>query len=222
MSINVSQDTINKNIQNAKKYLTDADVKECKEGLKNADKNGDGQTSGIEMYKDWSRTCASVFAGNEEFLKRGEEISIAQGELYSRYAGEDGVLDAYEYDAALQSDEMGALIDEYWEMKDAMEASQGKSGLSRHDNNNDDEVTVSEYMTNKMNLYNDIFKDQDPALQQEALNIVLNQAEIISKYAGNDGKLSEEEYMQALRSETYQASMEQYTKIKQQLKSFIN
>ncbi len=221
---NVSQKTINKNIKAAKKSMTKSEKKECKQGLKYADVNGDGKTTGVEMYINWSDTCASIFKGNEAFLKRGEEIAIAQGELYSRYAGKDGKLNAYEYEAALQSDEMGALIDEYWEMQDAMEAQKYNtaSGLSRYDNNRDNKITVFEYIKNKLNLFKHIFKNEKPELQQDALNIVLKQSDIILKYAGDDGILSEEEYTQALRSESYGASMEEYLEIKQQLKSYIS
>lgn len=222
MPVNVSQNTINNNIENAKNSMTQSDIEACEEGLRNADLNGDWYTSGVEMYKNWSDTCALEFAGNEEFLKRGEEIAIEQGELYSRYAGNDGSLDVYEYYAALQSDEMGALIDEYWEMKDSMDAMNGKSeikGLTRHNGNYDGQVSVSEYIEDKLNLFDKIFKDQAPKLQQEALNKVLEQAEIISEYAGDDGIISQEEYIQALRSETFGTSMEEYTAIKQHLKS---
>ena len=105
--------------------MTESDVEACKEGLKNADKNGDGRTSGVEMYKNWSDTCASVFAGNEEFLRRGEEIAIAQGELYLRYAGNDGILSQEEYIQALRSETFGTSMEEYTAIKQHLKSAMG-------------------------------------------------------------------------------------------------
>ncbi len=212
----ISQQTINKNIENAKKYMTEQDVEECNIGLGYADSNRDGSTTGIDMYKEWSSTCEFVFEGNEEFAARGEEISMEIGEIYSRYAGSDGKLDAYEYNAALQSDEMGVLIDEYWEMKNTIEAQNGEDvpGLNRYDSDNDGDVSTIELFKERSEINSRIFED-DEEKEAQVQEIVQKQAEIISKYAGDDGVISSEEYTQAVQSAEYQETLAKYKKLMQ-------
>lgn len=226
MSFNVSNEQIALRIMQNKQWMTETpEGKEwaegCKEGLAMKDYNGDGQTSAIEMYKDISDTYSFIFEGNDEFSARAQEIALAQGEIYSKYAGDDGILDEYEYNAALQSDENGALLDQYWEMKDAWEAMQGNNeikGLFRNDINNDKQVGAIEIYQNKVDLYSEVFKDDSEKLEM-AKQIALTQAEILSKYAGDDGVLSSEEYANALRSESYGLTMEAYLNLVSSLNS---
>lgn len=211
----ISQDSINENIQNMKRSMSEQDIEDCNIGLSNSDQNGDGYTSGIEIYKSFSKICSNLFSENEELQAHGEELSLQIGEIYSRYAGEDGMLDAYEYNAALQSDEMSVLLNEYWEMKDFAEASKGENaiGLLHHDINNDDKTSAVEIYQDKIDLYSKVFED-DEKKQKEAEEIALTQSEILSKYAGSDGVLNQEEYSRALRSEAYGKTMTQYLELK--------
>lgn len=205
---NISKQTIEKNIEYQKQNMTEEDVKDCSIGLSYADKNNDGETSGVEMYKSWSKTCSNVFEGNDAFLERGEEISVQIGEIYSRYAGEDGVLDEYEYNAALQSDEMNTLLSEYWDMKNTMDAQNGEEvlGLGWYDSNNDGNVSSIDVYKEKTELYSDIFGDNKEK-SQKADEIAQKQAEILNKYAGDDGVLNAEEYAQAVKSSEYRETI---------------
>lgn len=226
MQINIDQKLVN-GYTSPSKQESDEEKQyynEANEALKQWDFNGDGKTSALEMYQDTSKLYSNIFAGNEAFSKRAEELAQQQYEIYNKYAGEDGVLDGREYVQALNSEENSALLEEYWEMKDFMEAAQGEEdikGLNRHDANNDGNVSVNEYLKDKIDLFNEIFKNESPELRNKALKIVLEQAIIILKYAGSDGILSQDEYQTALRSESFGKSMEQYSQIKVQLKSFM-
>lgn len=204
----ISQDTIKNNIEYQKQNMTKKDVEECNIGLSFADYNNDGQTSGIEMYKDWSKTCSNVFEGNSAFQERGEEISIQIGEIYSRYAGDDGVLDAYEYNAALQSDEMSTLLKEYWDMMDIMDAQNGKEvlGLGWYDSNNDGNVSSVEVYKEKSELYSEIYANNKEK-SKKAEEIAQKQAEILRKFEGDDGVLSAEEYTEAIKSSEYKKTI---------------
>ena len=220
MEIKISQSYIDKRIEEERQWQQNTaagrkTAKECTIGLGYCDYNKDGKTSAIEMYRDIKDTFASVFAGNEKFSAEAEKIALAQGELYAKYAGEDGILDEAEYNACLQSKENSALLEQYWELADAMEAMKGEEtrGLSRYDVNGDDNVSPIEIYKNKADLYNNVFNDNKEA-EERAKNIALTQSEILSKYAGNDGVLSEEEYAEALRSEAYGKTMEEYLELK--------
>ena len=208
----ISQSTINQNIQNSKMFLRAEDIDVCNEALSFIDKDGNG-TSGAEMAQSWKETCNSVFAGNDAFLKRGEELSEKQGEIYAMYAGDDGVLDAYEYDAALQSDEMGVLIDEYWAMKNEMEAMNGEEdivGLASYDSvsgDNDGKVSAEEITEAKTNMFAKLYEESKIA--QGISKIFLEKQEkILKKFEGDDGHLSSEEYSQAVQSYEYQATLD--------------
>ncbi|MCD7879490.1 MAG: hypothetical protein LUG16_06115 [Candidatus Gastranaerophilales bacterium] len=149
MSMSISQQQVTQKF--GQEYIDAA-----KEGLALRDENGDGQTSAIEMYKDISNVYSSVFRGNEEYSQRAQELALAQGEVYAKYAGDDGILDEYEYAEALNSDENNALLEQYWELKDSMEAQNGEEeiiGLSRHDTNNDGQTSVIEMFKDKIDLY---------------------------------------------------------------------
>ena len=213
----ISQSYIDGRVEQYRNNMDEQTVEECNVGLFYADQNGngDGQVSGIEMYKSWSETCAFVFEGHEAYAARGEEIAIAQGELYSRYAGEDGVLDAYEYNAALQSDEMGVLIAEYWEMKNEVEALNGETdikGLSRYDSdgNRDGQTSAVEIYKSKAELNEQKYGD-NPDIQAKADEISMRQAEILNKFAGEDGVLTSKEYAAGVQSDEYQETMREYS-----------
>ncbi len=206
----ISQGTINGNIENAKKYMNEQDIADCNEGLSYVDQNGDGKTSAIEMYKNWSNTCNWLFEGNEAFQTRGEELSIQIGEIYARYAGEDGALDAYEYNAALQSDEMGVLLEQYWEMANIVEAKENDvRGLGWYDSNNDGKTSAVDVYKSKSDLYSKVFENNEES-KVKAEDIAQRQAEILSKFAGDDGVLSSEEFAEAVDSLEYKKTVREY------------
>ena len=208
----ISQSTINQNIQNQKQYMTDGMREEIQYAFQHKDKDGDGNVTGKDLYQSWSNTCKNVFAGNDAFLKRGEELSAKQGEIYSMYAGEDGVLDEYEYNAALQSDEMGVLIDEYWAMKNEMEAMNGETeilGLPSYDTegNRDGKVSASEITESKTNMFAKLYEESKIA-QGSSKIFLKQQEEILKKFEGDDGHLSTEEFTQAVQSYEYQETLD--------------
>ena len=209
----ISQNTINQNIQIQKQYMTDEMKEDCLFGLNNADFNGDGVTTGDEMEQSWLNVCAYEFEGNEAFLKRGEELAAKQGEIYSMYAGDDGVLDVYEYNAALQSEEMGVFIDEYNSMRIEMDAMNGEeeiSGLANFDRwggNEDGKVSASEITDSKLNTYSKLYEDSNFATKLSS-KIIKQQEEILKKFEGDDGHLSSAEYSEAVNSDEYQKTMD--------------
>ncbi len=226
MTINISSSKVNENIAKEKEWAKTPHGKEyideAGEALKQWDYNEDGHTSALEMYNNSSSIYKSVFAGNETFSKRAEDIAQKQYELYDKYAGEDGVLDAFEYSAALNSDENNELLNEYWEMCDVIEAQEGKNvDVLKYDRDNDGQTNIVEFIQEKLDNFKEIFKSGNSDLKNKALDVVFNQAEIMSKYAGSDGILSAEEYQKALNNESFGASMEEYVKIKQQLESYM-
>ncbi len=178
---------------------------EAREALKQWDYNKDGSTSAEEMSKNISTTFSNVFAGNDALSELAQQISDKQGELYTKYAGEDGILDEYEYLEALNSDDNGVLLDQYWELKDTQEALQGETdlkGLQRYDLNGDGKVNPLEVYQKKVDLYSKLY-ESDPVKQREAKKIALDQAIMLNKYARTDGNISSEKYAEALRSESY-------------------
>ncbi len=195
--------------------------KDYVEGAKGAltqwDYDGDGSTSAVEMYKSMSTTYANVFAGNDEYSEEAQKIALARGELYAKYAGDDGVLDEYEYVEALNSDENNELLDQYWALKNAMEALEGETdiiGLTRYDSNNDGQTTIDEISQSMSALYSKVFEG-DEEKTEEALSLAEFQSEILSSYDENsDGILSSEEYANALKSDEYQGTIEQYLELK--------
>lgn len=210
----ISQSTINNNIKNAKKYMSKQDVADCKEGLFYADNNQDGKTTGIDMYKEWSETCNSVFQGNDTFIKRGQELATDIGEIYSRYAGDDGVLDAYEYNAALQSDEMDVLLQQYWEMKNITDAQNGEEvlGLGWYDSNYDENVTATDVYKSKTDLYSKVFEENEDNTAK-AEQIAQKQSEILAKFAGEDGVLSSDEFSEAVQTSEYKQTVRDFFKL---------
>lgn len=190
-----------------KEYVDDA-----QEGLMFRDANGDGDVTAIEMYKDLSEGWGSIFEGNKMFSQRAEELNLAQGEIYARYAGEDGKLDKFEFVEALNSDEMDVLIEQLWEMKALVEAENGetdKNTLSHYDVNWNGDVSTIEIYKSKSDLYSKVFENNEES-KVKAEDIAQRQAEILSKYAGDDGVLSSEEFAEAVDSLEYKKTVREY------------
>ena len=193
--------------------MSDSEVESCKESLSYGDYNNDGETSAIEMYQSHASTYANVFEGNEELSARAQEIALQQGEIYAAYAGDDGILDEYEYNAALQSEENSALLDQYWELKDYYKSTQGTyDSFNRYAQDEDGEVSPYEFLQNKLHNYKYIFGDNKESRNEAIIN-ALKQTQILMEYAGEDGVLDQEEYTQALRSDEYAETMSDYLDI---------
>lgn len=187
----------------------------AQEGLMLRDSNGDGQVSAIEMYKDTAEGWGSIFEGHEKFSERAEELNIAQGEIYAQYAGSDGVLDKFEFVEALNSDEMDVLLRELWEMKNEKEAMDGETdirGLARYDmeGNNDGQTSAVEIYKSKAELNEQKYGD-NPDIQAKADEISMRKAEILNKFAGEDGVLTSKEYAAGVQSDEYQETMREYS-----------
>ena len=210
----ISQQQINANIADAKKRLAGHEDG-WNEALAQWDYNGDGQTSAIEMYENESSVFASVFEGHPEYAERAEQLALQRGELYLKYAGDDGIMDAYEYAAALGSEEDDVILAEYWEMKNEVEALNGETdikGLSRYDSdgNRDGQTSAVEIYKSKAELNEQKYGD-NPDIQAKADEISMRQAEILNKFAGEDGVLTSKEYAAGVQSDEYQETMREYS-----------
>ena len=210
----ISQQQINANIADAKKRLAGHEDG-WNEALAQWDYNGDGQTSAIEMYENESSVFASVFEGHPEYAERAEQLALQRGELCLKYAGDDGIMDAYEYAAALGSEEDDVILAEYWEMKNEVEALNGETdikGLSRYDSdgNRDGQTSAVEIYKSKAELNEQKYGD-NPDIQAKADEISMRQAEILNKFAGEDGVLTSKEYAAGVQSDEYQETMREYS-----------
>lgn len=184
----------------------------AKEALKQWDYDSNGETSAEEMSQSISKTYSNVFKGNEAFSELAQEIAKAQGEIYTKYAGDDGILNEYEYSNALNSDENNLLLDQYWELKDTQEALNGETdiaGLQRHDRNGDGKINPLEVYKNKVEMYEKVFAGDEKKIR-EAKKIALDQAILLNKQARENGHLSSEAYAKALSSDDYIKKTEEY------------
>ncbi len=184
----------------------------AREALKQWDYNKDGATSVDEMAQSISNTYSNVFEGNDALSELAQQIADSQGEIYTRYAGKDGILDEYEYSEALNSDENNVLLDQYWELKDTQEALKGETdlqGLQRYDLNGDGKINPLEVYQKKSELYSKLYEGDEKKIR-EAKKIALDQAIMLNKYAREDGNISTEKYAEALRSESYIGKTNEY------------
>lgn len=139
-------------------------IESAKDALTQWDYNGDGKTSAKEMSESRSNVYANVFKGNDEFSKKAQEIAFAQDEIYAKYAGDDGILDEYEYVEALNSKENNALLEQYWDLKDEWEALKDSNKAAENSQKAMDSIkeTLSYTGLNKnqqkelLNLYSDL------------------------------------------------------------------
>lgn len=184
----------------------------AREALKQWDYNEDGATSVDEMAQSISNTYSNVFEGNEPLSELAQQIADSQSEIYTRYAGKDGILDEYEYAEALNSDENNILLDQYWELKDTQDALKGETdlqGLQRYDLNGDGKINPLEVYQKKSELYSKLYEGDEDKIR-EAKKIALDQAIMLNKYAREDGNISTEKYAEALRSESYIGKTNEY------------
>ena len=113
------------NINNAKNMLNSPEgaqfKQECQKGLQSRDFDGDGKTSAKEMGADFNRSTATIFKNaNRGYQAVASALSQRAGSIFSQYAGGDGILDEYEYSAALNSDEYDAMITKYNELQNSV------------------------------------------------------------------------------------------------------
>ncbi|MBQ3642908.1 hypothetical protein II906_13435, partial [bacterium] len=225
--MDISKARVNYLNKQAKKLFDSKEGKglreECTEALKQWDYNGDGATSALELYKNTTSIHDSIFPANSEYAKKAEDIAQKQFELYSKFQGNDGVLSAEEYWAALQSDENNELLEEYWALSDNYETEQwmdstasGKEektnceeALKQWDYDGDGKTSVDEINKNTVDIYNHVFKG-DSEKTAKAQEIAKQQKDVYAKYAGDDGVLSASEYWTALQSEENGKLLDQY------------
>lgn len=225
MGINVSNETITNNIEQMRNQMSMSkpEVQEYNEGcrafLSSVDKDQNGQATVDEMTENITNMYTSLFSDNEALSGKAQELAAAESELYARYAGEDGVLDEFEYSACLQSQEHRALSEQYWELRDANDAQNGDEvrGLGRHDSNNDGNATSGEMLKDDLNRNETLFGDNLSAYQA-ANEFSMAKAQIFSQYAGDDGILDASEYKEALKSDEYKKALAEYN----QLRTFLN
>lgn len=184
----------------------------AREALKQWDYNEDGATSVDEMAQSISNTYSNVFEGNEPLSELAQQIADSQSEIYTRYAGKDGILDEYEYAEALNSDENNILLEQYWELQDTQDALKGETdfpGLERYDLNGDGKINPLEVYQKKSELYSKLYEGDEKKIR-EAKKIALDQAIMLNKYAREDGNISPKKYAEALRSEAYIGKTNEY------------
>ena len=107
---------------------------------------------------------------------------------------------------------MDVLIEQLWEMKALVEAENGetdKNTLSHYDVNWNGDVSTIEIYKSKSDLYSKVFENNEES-QKKAQDIAMKQAEILSKYAGDDGVLSSEEFAEAVDSLEYKKTVREY------------
>lgn len=187
-------------------------IDEARDALKQWDYNKDGATSAEEIAKSISDIDSHVFEGNEPLSELAQQIADSQSEIYTRYAGKDGILDEYEYSEALNSDENNVLLEQYWELQDTQDALKGETdfpGLERYDLNGDGKINPLEVYQKKTELYSKLYEGDEKKIR-EAKKIALDQAIMLNKYAREDGNISPEKYAEALRSEAYIGKTNEY------------
>ena len=119
-------ETIRKNIENAKTTLNAPEGQEyknaCIQGLQMRDSNNDGVTTSKEMSTNFNKLTQSIFK-NASFSSKfqASALSVKAGSIFEAYAGDDGVLDEYEYSAAINSDEYNEMITKYNELQDELD-----------------------------------------------------------------------------------------------------
>ena len=224
MGINISNETIENNVAQMRSMMESSpkgqQIKEdCRVGLSYKDADGDGKVTVEEFSQYDNDLMDSIFSGNDEYAAKAKEIATAQNELYARYAGEDGILDEAEYNACLQSKENGALLEQYWELRDANDAQNGDNvvGLGRHDNNRDGNVTSGEMLQDDLQRNETLFGDNLSAYKA-ANDFSIAKAQIFEQYAGDDGILDSTEYTDALKSDEYKKALAEYN----QIRTFLN
>ena len=117
---------IKQNVDNAKKSMNTPEGQEyknsCIQGLQMRDFNSDGVTTAREMGTDFNQLTQTIFGGaNNSSSAEAFQLSAQAGSIFENYAGSDGVLDAYEYSAAINSDEYDDLITKYNKLQDELD-----------------------------------------------------------------------------------------------------
>lgn len=139
-------------------------IEEAKDALPQWDYNGDGKTSAKEMSESMLRLDDAIFGSDSNFLARAKDLSSARSEIYAKYAGDDGILDEYEYAEALNSKENNALLEQYWDLQDEWSAVQHGNKAAENSKKAMDSIkdTLGYTGLNKnqqnelMNLYSDL------------------------------------------------------------------
>lgn len=156
--MNIDPVKINSNILKSASFMDETAAgkgykKECEEALLQWDANKDGKTSVQEFAAHNVSLTDAVFSDNEELNQEARSILTFQMELYEAYAGDDGILSAEEYDACLQSEENGVLLDSWHDLKNqnaALHENLSEINLERYDLNNDGKTSAKEIYKAKL------------------------------------------------------------------------
>lgn len=93
----------------------------CTEGLKMRDADGDGKTTSQEMGLDNHHLTGVIFKDADTTTRiQATLLTDQQNSIFDKYAGDDGVLDEYEYAAAINSDEYGAILEKYNKLQESV------------------------------------------------------------------------------------------------------
>ncbi|MBQ3640365.1 hypothetical protein II906_00295 [bacterium] len=118
--MNISRFDVNSRINAERNFMTSTPQgKQWKDdvlkGLPNCDTDKDGLSTGKELTAQWQDTFG-MLAGNDKALKeKGEYLTPLFQEVIDKYAGDDGIFDAYEMGAMLSDENYMKLVDEYHE-----------------------------------------------------------------------------------------------------------
>jgi len=201
------------------KYGSDY-VEGAKDALEQWDFNKDGKTSSIEMHKELSDSYSNIFKGNDELLQKANGLALKQGEIYDKYAGEDGILDEYEYSEALNSDEYAKTLDEYQEMQAQNKFGQEyidsmQSYTSGQDIDGDGKTTAEDMYQSRINLHNDLFS-HDPELMAKGQELAEKYKQAWQLYSNSDGSIEGYNAALALNSDTFKKLDEEYATLHDQ------
>jgi len=206
---------------NVKKYYDGA-----REALQRTDKlgNGDGKVTAQEYGQNSILLNNSIFQNNADLNTQANKIAAMQQDIMAKYAGEDGILDEYEYVEGLNSKEYSKTLEEWHALKNQMEA-ENKFGkeyiagadqkVADHGEKYGDEngnATAGSFYKEMSALNRAVFKDNIVS-RIKAQFLTAQQTNIMNKYAGDDGILSGAEYAEALNSKEYRENIEQWRKL---------
>lgn len=218
-------------INNATEKFGAQYIKDCANANKLTDSgrfgNGDGKLQPKEMFGEAASLSKSIFSGNEQIFSKALELNSEQFEISQKFAGSDGVISAEEKAEMINSKEWVNSMEEYRSLYKEADCSkkygtqyynQGVEALKNMDKtvgNNDGKVSLQEYGTKIMNMYNSLFKKDTDKLEKSE-QLAKLQVGIAAKFAGQDGNLSPAEYIEALNSDEYGKTLKDFRALMEQ------
>lgn len=182
----IDQSIIDSNIQNAKQWMTThpkggQEIQECALGLHNTDYNRDGKTTAQELGQSWQSTLDYLFGNIPEYSEKISYLNSEIQSIFEQYAGEDGIFDVFEYEAAIQSEEYGSLVDEYWALRDELgigRTQENTSTAATQETSEDGTDSLFDYYNKKKGEYID--------------EIISYSSEVLDEYVGANGVIVNE------------------------------